>query len=86
MENVNDSKVVMFAAAKVRVWEHKCQLEGTYYVLEKKNWLGMWVRPSTMWSWDFSKRSYFTSKEEALKYFEWHKSGKKVEKTLISVG
>lgn len=74
------TKTKIDSTSKVRLWECKTPIDSKpYYVLEKKNWFGLWMKPPGL------EHKLFFDKQEALNWFEWYKSGKKVEKKLIAV-
>lgn len=63
---------ILRKCTRARIKEYKFDT-GSIYILERKNWLGLWYRPAI----NNHKDYLFDSREEVLKWYYWFKSGKK---------
>jgi len=64
---------IVRTCTKVRIKRLEDEYGNGHYILERRNWLGIWYRPSI----DGQKDFVFATKDDVLKWFYWYKSGKK---------
>ncbi len=64
---------IVRTCTKVRIKRLEDEYGNSRFILERRNWLGMWYRPAI----NGQKDHGFATKDDVLKWFYWYKSGKK---------